>query len=258
MAGWGGSLQHLLADGFSTTIGTEVSAHRAATVRADLGVCVLTGAFEPAATQRELVARAPFSIILSNHVLEHTYHADEVIAVASRLQNESDHLIIAVPNQEGEPTMGVLSFLPHLHSFTRVSLERLGARYRYAGVDDHQVCASKLVLIFQRVASVPPVAPSAGGVFERTVATSRRHLHFHRWQVGRRRLWWERRGGRIGQRWMLGRGTLEAHSWQHAIHWRGYRETRSLAIKNLRRRFIKTTESPLKIQFPGPIGLMYK
>ena len=148
--------------------------------------------------------------------------------------------------------MGVLSFLPHLHSFTRVSLERLGARYRYAGVDDHQVCASQLVLMFQRVTSVPPVAPSAGGVFERTVVTSRRHLHFHRWQVGRRRLWWERRGGRIGQRWMLGRGTLEAHSWQHAIHWRGYRETRSLAIKNLRRRFIKTTESHSRFNFQNP------
>ena len=64
--GWGGSLEHLLADGFSTTIGTEVSAHRAATVRAGLGVCVLTGAFEPAATQRELVARAP----VRDHLVE--------------------------------------------------------------------------------------------------------------------------------------------------------------------------------------------
>ena len=107
--------------------------------RAGLGVCVLTGAFESAATQRELVARGPFSVILSNHVLEHTYHADEVIAAASRLQNEGDHLIIAVPNQEGEPPMGVLLFLPHLHSFTRASLERLGARYGYAVVDDRWV-----------------------------------------------------------------------------------------------------------------------
>ena len=256
--GWGESLQHLLSAGFSTTIGTEASAHRAATVRAGLGVCVLTGAFESAATQRELVARAPFSIILSNHVLEHTYHADEVIAAASRLQNEGDHLIIAVPNQEGEPPMGVLLFLPHLHSFTRASLERLGARYGYSVVDDHWVHPRQLVLMFRKSASVLPVAPSAGGVFERTVATYRRHLHLHRWQVGRRRLWWERRGGRIGQRWMLGGGTIEARSWQHAVRRRGYRETRSLAIRNLRRRFTQTTESPFEIQFSGPIGLMYK
>ena len=120
------------------------------------------------------------------------------------------------------------------------------------------VTPRQLVLTFRKSAAVPPVAPSAGGIFERTVATYRRHLHLHRWQVGRRRLWWERRGGRIGQRWMLGGGTIEARSWQHAVRRHGYRETRSLAIRNLRRRFTQTTESPFEIQFSGPIGLMYK
>ena len=112
---------------------------------------------------KSAAARERFSVILSNHALEYAYQADEVIAAASRLQNEGDRLIIAVPNQEGESPMGVFLFLPHLQSFTRASLERLWARHGYAVVDDHRVRSRQLVLMFRRSASVPAVAPLAAG-----------------------------------------------------------------------------------------------
>lgn len=256
--GWGESLQHLKRAGFSGVIGTEASAHRAHTARAGLGVPILTGAFESEATQLELAPRAPFSIILSNHVLEHTYHPDEVIAAASRLQHEGDHLIIAVPNQEGEPPMGVLLFFPHQHSFTRASLERIAARCGYAVVDDRNVRPRQLVMMFRKSASVAPIDPLGAGTLQGVVSAYSRCLGLDRRHVGLRRLWWERRGGRSGQRWMLGRGKIETRSWQHAIRRRGYRDPRSLAIRSLQRRFTDARDSPLEIQFNGSIGLLYK
>ena len=110
--GWGESLEHLRRAGFTRLVDTEASQHRAAAVRAALDVSALTGAFESAATQRELAALAPYSIIVSSHVLEHTYAPADVIAAAASLQQTGDYLIIAMPNQEGEPPMGVLFFLP--------------------------------------------------------------------------------------------------------------------------------------------------
>jgi len=107
-SGWGVSLRHLLEGGFSRVVGIEPSRHRADVVRNALGVPVHTAAFESAETQRLLAEQGPFSIILSNHALEHTYDPGQVFAAASQLQREGDHLIVAVPNQETEQVMSAL------------------------------------------------------------------------------------------------------------------------------------------------------
>src|SRR5688572_24643563 len=71
--GWGLSLKHLVDAGFERVVGTETSKHRADVVRSGLGVPVFTAPFESAETRAHLAAFAPFSVIVSNHVFEHTY-----------------------------------------------------------------------------------------------------------------------------------------------------------------------------------------
>jgi len=79
-----------------------------------------------------------YGIIHMKHVLEHTINPDEFIAKAASLQDEGDHLVVSVPNFLGEPTMGVLLFYLHLHSFTTGSLGSLLARHGYEIVNNKE------------------------------------------------------------------------------------------------------------------------
>lgn len=256
--GFGGSLLHLSQAGFTNMIGTDASKHRAESVRELLQIPVLTAPFESDAAQGELAARAPFGAIVSNHVLEHTYAPDQVFAAAAALQGPGDYFVLAVPNQEREPVMAVLMFLPHLHSFTRASMQTLAARHGYAVVDDRYVVPKQLVFVFQKTTVTPAAVEVAPGVFDRAVERFARALHLDRRHVGRRRFWWKKRSGEVGQRWMFGRGGFEARRWQQEVARKEYGETRSLAVTNLRRRHTSVGESPFEIQFRGPVSLFYK
>ena len=256
--GWGLSSKHLLEAGFAQVVGTETSKHRADVVRNGLGVPVFTAPFESAETGRQLEAFAPFSVIVSNHVFEHTYHPGDVFRAAGRLQAEGDYLIVAVPNQQTEQAMSVLFFLPHLHSFTRASLERTAARHGYVVHDDRQMHPKQVLLVFRKAAAVRTEAPLLEGVFDATVARYTIELGLDRRLFGPRRLWWLSRGGATGQRWMLGRGALEETRWRQWLERHAYDSVRSIAIGGARRRRTTVGDSPLEIQFAGPIGLFYK
>jgi 2-polyprenyl-3-methyl-5-hydroxy-6-metoxy-1,4-benzoquinol methylase len=257
--GWGASLRHLQVAGFSTVVGTEASAHRADTVRAALAVPVFTAPFESAATQSALAEYAPFSVIVTNHVLEHTYAPDAVIARAAQLQREGDYLIVAVPNQQDEPVMGILMFLPHLHSFTRASLERLAARHGYALVDDTFVRPRQLVMTFRKAAAQTAVTTTGEDAFERAIGTFSRRLDLGRRRAaGLHRLWWSKRGGDARQRRMAGRGRLENLLWNRYVTQHHRDDARSIAVRSLRKRATSPEDSPFEIQFPGPVALFYK
>ena len=256
--GWGLSSRHLLEAGFSQVIGTETSKHRADVVRSGLGIPVLTAPFESAEAYRELAAFAPFSLIVSNHVVEHTYHPEEVFSAATHLQSEGDYLIVAVPNQRTEQAMSVLFFLPHLHSFTEASLERTAARHGYVVHDNSHMHPKQVLLVFRKANVERRMTAASEGAFEATVARYSSELGLDRWRLGPRRLWWLSRGGATGQRSMLGPRAFEESRWQRWLARQGHDSVRSIAVRSVLRRRTTTRESPLEIQFAGPIGLFYK
>jgi 2-polyprenyl-3-methyl-5-hydroxy-6-metoxy-1,4-benzoquinol methylase len=255
--GWGLSAKHLLEAGFSKVVGTETSKHRADVVRSGLGVPVFTAPFESAETSEQLAAFAPFSVIVSNHVVEHTYHPGEVFAAAARLQAEGDYLIVAVPNQQTEQAMSVLFFLPHLHSFTRASLERTAARHGYVVHDDSHMHPKQVLLVFRK-SNLAPAAAAPLNSFESVVAKYTAELALERWRLGRRRLWWLARGGATGQRWMFGPGSYEEARWRSWLQRQGHERTRSIAVRTPLVRRTDGHASPFEIQFAGPIRLFYK
>jgi 2-polyprenyl-3-methyl-5-hydroxy-6-metoxy-1,4-benzoquinol methylase len=257
-SGWGLSLKHLLDAGFTNAIGTESSKHRAGVIERTLSVPVLTAPFESKVCQEALARRGPYSIILTNHVMEHTYDPSRVLEAAAGLQDAGDYLIVAVPNQETEQPMSVFFFLPHLHSFTRTSLRRVAARHGYEVVDDRHTGSKQIVYVFQKQKGTPAAGSAAERVFERAVNQYVRAFSLDRRRFGLRRLWWLRRGGPTGQRWMLGSGAWEEKRWARTVEREGYAEPRSVAIRSLRRRYTTTDQSPFEIQFNGPVSLFAK
>lgn len=104
------------------TYGVEKSEHRAR-------VAVMHGI--PAHIELNGYKRK-FDVITAHHVLEHCVDPDAFVKEIAEHQDEGGIMYLSVPNQVGEPAMGCLLFLPHLHSFTVGSLIALANRHGYS------------------------------------------------------------------------------------------------------------------------------
>jgi 2-polyprenyl-3-methyl-5-hydroxy-6-metoxy-1,4-benzoquinol methylase len=129
--GRGGNFVALHNYGYTQLYGVENSEHRGNSLSKKLDVPIYIGGFEEERVQKSLRENGPFRFIFTSHVLEHVYNPEEAIELCSKLQSEGDFLHISVPNFLGEPTMGVLMFLPHLHSFTIEAITSLLNRKGY-------------------------------------------------------------------------------------------------------------------------------
>lgn len=255
--GYGTNLKHLHDAGFTNVAATEASSHRAETARRLFGFDVVAAPFESDAARDALETRAPFSIIYSHHALEHTYHPEQIIASASRLQAPGDYLIISVPHHPLEPSMSVLLFLPHLQSFTRPSLERLAARFGYELFDDSQTHPKNLNLAFRKTAA-PVSPPLAERPFEVAVEKYAEALQLGRRRWFPQRLWWHTRTDRGGQVWMPDVPVLRDRRWRRIAAAEKVEHLRSARVRPLSRRFTTVEESPLEIQFLSGLALLYK
>lgn len=122
--GYGVTLAQLRHGGYANVFGVEPCEHRSEIARSEFpGLNVLTGELSQVEGQ--------YDVIFSSHVLEHCYDPDEVIGHCARLQPTGGRLAINVPDAWHEPTLGQLLFLPHLHSFTEISLCNLFAKHGY-------------------------------------------------------------------------------------------------------------------------------
>ena len=259
--GYGTSLRQLAESGFTRLVGIEASRHRA-DITASAGFDVLTTPFEAPETRAALRSRGPFGLIFTFHALEHTYHPDRVFAAASELQEPGAHLIVSVPNQEGEPSMGVLMFLPHLHSFTEASLARLAARFGYEVAEASANTAKTLNMVFTRSGSSTLLGtgrslrvPSAERPYERAVDKLVSGLDLEARHVGRRRLWWSRRSDIAGQVWVGPPASIGRRNWSRFVRRGEIHHPRSVLVSSLRP---GRSGTPLEIQFRGSVGLFFK
>ena len=127
--GYGWALACMKQYGYKNLSGVESCPHRARVAREGFGFDVRHEAIEDH-------QGGPYDVILSHHVLEHCYDPAAVARKLASLQPEGGYLVLAVPNNAGEPTMGVLMFLPHLHSFTKKGLAWLLDEAGYTVLED--------------------------------------------------------------------------------------------------------------------------
>ena len=134
--GYGLALKFLETLGFTKLYGLENSQHRAHIASAAYGFPLMAGAFEDPKIQEACHAAGPFGLIMSHHVIEHVYDPQEIIRLASDLQQEGGYLVMSLPDQKTEPSMETILFFPHLHSFIKRSFVQLLGRYGYEVIDD--------------------------------------------------------------------------------------------------------------------------
>lgn len=149
-SGYGEALKYFRDLGFVNVIGVENSRHRADLVQKVLGFRVLQGEFENQMVQEELLKIKPIGLIFSHQVLEHVYHPQGIMEKISALQSLGDCIILAVPNADGEHINHGPLFLPHLHSFTKGSLEILLHKNGYEVIADNSVM-SDVILAARKV-----------------------------------------------------------------------------------------------------------
>lgn len=159
--GYGGALKQLQDAGYTKIVGMENSANRVRLAKQQVGAPVYQGGFESESVQQELRQHAPFDVIYSSHVVEHTHDPRAIIEKAAGLQAEGGKLVIALPNFVGEPTMSVLFFLPHLHSFTVSALGALFEHYGYRIVSTDRSTDEEVVIIAEK--GPVSLSPLSGG-----------------------------------------------------------------------------------------------
>lgn len=124
--GHGAMLAGLEAAGYRDLYGTEASDYRAAVSNKRFPGRIFTGGYESVPDDLR------FDFIYSNHVLEHIYDPRQAFAWMTERLRPGGVIAATVPDAWGEPIMGQVLFLPHLHSFCHRSLVALG---RNAGLD---------------------------------------------------------------------------------------------------------------------------
>jgi len=265
--GYGESLGHLKQMGFTKMVAVENSTHRADIAVKTLGIEVFTAPFEDREVQSALKKHAPFGLIFSEHVLEHVYHPEQVIACAASLQGEGDYLMISVPYFLGELSMMVIGFLPHLHSFMPSSLERLLNARGYQVVDTLVSEGCNMNVVAQKISHPRSIEMKATVSLEDVREKIIRGLGIGKKPVySLRRLWWNRKTDIGGQLHFFTNPVLEKIHYacmsriNHYLHRNVIvrRATQSLMIRGLSRRYTSSDESMFEIQFEGPIILFYK
>ena len=111
-------------------------------------------------------------------------------------------------------------------------------------------------MVFRRTASrVLPDVPRSRDLVERAVAKFVSGLELDRRRIGRRRLWWSRRGDIAGQIWVGPPGSIGERNWTRFIERGEIRRPRSVLVSNLRG---APAETPIEVQFRGPAALFFK
>lgn len=149
-SGYGQVMKNFEIAGFSKLYGIENSKHRADLVKKIFGFNIYSGDFGNPVLTTEIKKTGPYGLIFSHHVLEHVYNPSEVLETMSKIQEEGDYAIFALPNVAGEHINYTSLYWPHLHGFTKESLEILFNRYGYEVVIDGSTDIFNLCMAFKK------------------------------------------------------------------------------------------------------------
>ena len=224
--GFGYTLSFAKHLGYKEVYGIEKSGHRAEDA-AKYGFQIFNSGFEewdPGGKK--------FATILHHHVLEHVEDPNAFIAKCASLQEPGDMMLLSMPNNLGEPTVGVLLYLPHVHSFSVMAVKKLLGKHNYEAVDFINTDDKTLnVMALKRAA--PVVEIGMGGFLGIGAEKIIKGLDLkNRWYPVRRRLTW----------------SLHRDDAKQSPLWRtprGFKSPRSLIVKNDRR-----IKFPLAINSP--------
>lgn len=230
--GYGRTVHALRRAGFIEIDATEHCPARAEAVRQVFGVNVTT----------EIPDRR-YGLIISSHVLEHCVNPAGLIRACEERQQEGDHQWHSLPKFDGEPSMGVLFFLPHLWSFQFHAMAELFRSAGYLAAEDEKASVGNLRVAARKdsgyIAKLPYLRRP--GYVQRAVYKLLRGL------------------GLTPQRSLL--------SWQRdcdGAAWKSLPYAQQAAVNNFPRSIVVEpvasfkTQAPIEIQFPGRVEMYVK
>lgn len=91
-----------------------------------------------------------FDVIFSWHAVEHMYHPREFFSWAAGALNDNGFIVIGLPNAEAEKVFSQVLYLPHLHSFTPLSLHQLGESHGFDSKSWHNCRTSDILFVFSK------------------------------------------------------------------------------------------------------------
>lgn len=265
--GLGSALKEFEALGFSSLIGVEPSRFRSEVARAAFGYRIITGAFDSAAARETLRADAPIGVLYSFHALEHVYDPGALIAAAADLQSEDDLFVVAVPNAEVEAPVMTLFWLPHLHAFSAVALERLLNRHGYKLTAREEQYPDHLILAARRTDKPKLKLVPQPGYLARAEAAIRWHFRLSSLAPGRRyRFSWKKKTYRTAivpapssprVDWFLQQGEgIRNYLIAHLL--RRFYAGRSLVMSALPASPVSSADAPIEVAYEGPIQLLVR
>lgn len=267
--GYGAVLKEFGRLGFTNLIGVEHSRFRAEFVRRAYGFPVVSGNFEGAMVEGELASRAPIGVFFSHHVIEHVYHPAEMIRTASGLQGHGDYLILAMPDGERESPTNTLFWLPHLHSFTHASVERLLNRHGYEIIEENPDFPGNLIFAAKKVASPKARFSARRDKYQQALEKLCTYFELERIEAGHRyTFFWGKRNGTYvtlleelttsAWRDRLGLGLRQVYDFFQAHVLGKFTKKHSFALRPLEKRFTSPEESPIEVQFSNNITLLVR
>src|SRR3989344_5225851 len=266
--------------GYGKIMAVDPSKPRARISEQAFGIKVVAEPFESEKAQAEFRKNAPFGLIFSSHVLEHTYDPGEIIRLAASLQNNGDYLALAFPNIHRERAGIILLFLPHLHSLSPDSLKNLLESNGYEIIKSARAEGNHAVLA--KKTGERKESPATSGHIQSTLARFIKEIGLDKTYSSKSRLWWWFKYANHG-----GQDTLWSKIWpipllqyylyskiifrrrfkkelafslgekfaKKPVH---YSTIMGAAITDAEKRFTSPGESPIEIQFDGNIKLFYK
>ena len=284
--GYGRTLRALQDFGFKKVVGLDNSKHRAMVASRAFGFPTVASPFEHPDAQNELKKYAPYSLIISRHVLEHTYHPAEIVKKAGALQGEGDYLVLLLPNAIGETSGSLLFYWPHLHGFTPLAVKNLLAKNGYEIVDDSMTSDIVNYVVARKTFGIRLKASGEENQYQKMLLKFTKNLGLDKeYGSDTRLLWWFRKydfGGQVAAwskallwpQWLyMARYSHErkfkdvlvsfsgAEKYQKHCHHVG--GIAGAAVESLKGRFTfpdgePPEGSPIEIQFAGNIKLLQK
>ncbi len=149
-SGYGQIMKSFNNSGFKQVVGVENSFHRSAIVREVFDLPVIHGEFGSLEVEEELNKYKPFGVMFCHHVFEHVYDPEAVVGSIARLQDMGDFAVFALPDAQGEHINYTSFYLPHLHAFTKESIEFLFNRNGYELVTDRSSSPMNMIMTFRK------------------------------------------------------------------------------------------------------------
>lgn len=262
--GNGGILEEFRKMGYNRAVGVENSRYRAFLAKERYGCEVLVGDFENPKILAELANRSPVGLFFSFHTLEHVYNPVEVIEAVSNLQKEGDYVILAMPDAEFEPGVVTLFWLPHLHAYTRVTIEKILNNAGYEVIADN-FSYKRLMMVGRKTLNPKPRYVPKADYKSEAAARLINWFYLPSFTDGSRyRVWWTNKTYHTGYNRVssfraadLARQKISRTAQFFASRFlRIFNNERSLVISGIKKRFTDPEQSPVEIQYDKNIEFL--